>query len=215
MALLTPADAEAFERCLAADGVAVFPTDTVYGLACAPESPAAVRRLYALKRRRPDQPAAVLFFERSAALAALPELGPRTRDALLALLPGPVTLLLANPAGRFPLACGPDGSVLGLRVPTLSPATAALGAVRRPVLQSSANLAGRPEARRLADVDAGVRSGANLVLDGGELPGVASTIVNLTGYEETGAWAIVREGALATGAVNAVLGSPAGSLPPR
>ena len=207
MAALTAADARAFERCMAVEKVAVIPADTVYGLACAPESREGVRRLYALKRRRPGQPAAVLFFRRSFALAALPDLGPRTRDALVALLPGPVTLLLANPAARFPLACGAggDGSVLGLRVPALAPATAALGAVRRPVLQSSANLAGEPEARRLDDVDAGIRAGADLLLDGGELPGVASTIVDLTGYEGAGAWTVVREGALPTAAVAAVL----------
>ena len=205
MAPLSVADAESFARCMAVEGVAVFPADTVYGLACEPESEEGARRLYALKRRRPDQPAAVLFFQRALALAALPELGPRTRDALLALLPGPVTLLLANPAARFPLACGPETSVLGLRVPALAPAIAALGAVRRPVLQSSANLAGGSEARRLADLDAGIRAGADLLLDGGELPGVASTIVDLTGYEAAGAWTVVREGAVPAAAIAAAL----------
>ena len=205
MATLTAADAEAFERCMAVDGVAIFPADTVYGLACEPASKEGQRRLYALKRRRREQPAAVLFFAPSLALAALPELGPATRDALLALLPGPVTLLVTNPAARFPLACGLDTSVLGLRVPSLTRATAALGAVRRPVLQSSANLSGEPEARRLADVDSHVRSGADLVLDGGELPGVASTVVDLTDYEHAGRWTVVREGALPAAAVAARL----------
>ena len=202
---LTQHDAETFERCMAVEGVAVFPADTVYGLACEPESKEGVRRLYALKRRSPDQPAAVLFFQPPLALAALPELGPRTQDALLALLPGPVTLLLPNPAARYPLACGPQTSVLGLRVPALPPALAALSAVRWPVLQSSANLHGEPEARRLADVDAGIREGADLLLDGGELPGVASTIVDLTAYEDAGVWTIVREGALSPGDVAAAL----------
>jgi len=205
VAPLTAADAAAFERSMAVEGVAVFPTDTVYGLACDPASRAGATRLYALKRRRPAQPAAVLFFQRSVALAALPELGPRTRDALIALLPGPLTLLLPNPAARFPPACGVETSVLGLRVPTLKPAIAALGEVRRPVLQSSANLAGRPEARRLADVATGILAGADLLLDGGELPGVASTIVDLTGYEDAGAWTVVREGALPTAVVAATL----------
>lgn len=205
MATLTAHDAETFERCMAVEGVAVFPADTVYGLACEPESKEGARRLSALKRRRPDQPAAVLFFQPSLALAALPELGPRTRDALLALLPGPVTLLLPNPAARYPLACGSETSRLGLRVPALSPALAALGAVRWPVLQSSANLHGAPEARRLEDVDPAISSGADLLLDGGELPGVASTIVDLLDYEADGVWTVVREGALAAGEVAARL----------
>ena len=59
------------------------------------------------------------------ALAALPELGPRTRDVVPGLLPGGVTLLLPNPAGRFPLAGVPDAPTpaLGLRVPALTDAT--------------------------------------------------------------------------------------------
>ncbi|MCW3010379.1 MAG: L-threonylcarbamoyladenylate synthase [Solirubrobacterales bacterium] len=205
MAVLTPRDAETFERCMAVEGVAVFPADTVYGLACEPESKEGARRLNALKRRRPGQAAAVLFFQPSLALAALPELGPRTRDALLALLPGPVTLLLPNPAARYPIACGADSSVLGLRVPRLPPALAALETVKWPVMQSSANLTGQPEAHRLEDVDPGIREGADLLLDGGELPGVASTIVDLTAYEAAGTWTVVREGALPAAAVAALL----------
>ena len=104
-------------RTVAAGGVAVFPADTVYGLACDPGSAEAVARLYALKGRPPDKPAAVMFFDRAAALAALPELPPRTRAAAERLLPGGVTLLLPNPRGRWPLACGPDPATLGLRVP--------------------------------------------------------------------------------------------------
>src|SRR3954451_15956756 len=87
-------------------GIAVFPADTVYGLACDPDDKEAVQRLYLLKRRPPAKRAALLFFDRDLALAALPELGPRTRAAVEALTPGGVTLLVPNPAGRFPLAAG-------------------------------------------------------------------------------------------------------------
>lgn len=205
MATLTAKDAETFERCMGVEGLAVFPADTVYGLACEADSKEGARRLSALKRRDPRQPAAVMFFQPSLALAALPELGERTRDALLALLPGPVTLLLPNPAGRYPVACGPDTSVLGLRVPKLTPALAALEAVRWPVLQSSANLHGQPEARRLEDVAPGIREGADLLLDGGELPGVASTIVDLTLYELEGVYTVARQGAMSLDEVAARL----------
>jgi L-threonylcarbamoyladenylate synthase len=164
--------------------VAVFPADTVYGLACDPSHAGAVARLYELKGRPPEKPAAVMFFD----LADVPSVGPRT-DALLArLLPGGVTLLLPNPSRRFPLACGPDPSTLGLRVPFAAP-------VGRPVLQSSANLAGGPDARRLVDVPASIRSGADLLIDGGELPGTPSTVVDLRSYE-SGHWSVVRAGAV-------------------
>jgi L-threonylcarbamoyladenylate synthase len=175
----------------------MFPTDTVYGLGCDPDSEPAVRRLYELKGRPPAQPAAVMFFALDSALAALSELGSHERAALRALLPGPLTLLLPNPERRFPLACGPDpagAESLGLRVPSLPPHLAALAVLGRPLLQSSANLSGGPEARRLDDVPAAIRTGADLTLDGGELPGLASTVLDLRDYERSGEWRIVREG---------------------
>jgi L-threonylcarbamoyladenylate synthase len=202
---LTADDAQTFSRCIAVGGIALFPADTVYGLACEPDSKEAVQRLYLLKRRRPDPPAAVMFFALDLALAALPELGPRTAAALRALLPGAVTLLVPNPARRFPLACGPDPETLGLRVPAWPPALAALGQVSWPVLQSSANAAGGPDARRLTDVPESIRRRADLVLDGGELPGTPSTVVDLREYELDARWSIAREGAVSATDVAAAL----------
>src|SRR3954463_7981658 len=182
-------------------GIAVFPADTVYGLACDPDDKEAVQRLYLLKRRDAAKRAAVMFFDRDLALAAQPELGERTRAAVEALTPGGVTLLVPNPAGRFPLAAG---EALGLRVPALGEAAGARRAARWPVLQSSANLSGGSDPRRLDEVDARLRDAADLVLDAGELPGKPSTVVDLTGYED-GAWSIVREGAVSRGDVERAL----------
>jgi L-threonylcarbamoyladenylate synthase len=228
---LAAADAQHLRECLLAGGVAVFPADTVYGLACDPTSRAAVARLYELKGRPPERPAAVMFFSLHAALAALPELGERERRALQALLPGPLTLLLPNRKRRYPLACAPGGIVaatggavapgagvatgsgaaagldtLGLRVPLLPRRLAALGAVDVPVMQSSANLSGGPEARRLAEVPRALRDGADLVLDGDVLPGVASTVLDLREYETADRWRIVRAGPVGEGEIARALG---------
>jgi L-threonylcarbamoyladenylate synthase len=194
--VLTRADAETFERCMSVGGVAVFPADTVYGLACEPDSDEGVRRLYRLKGRPPDKPAAVMFFDVELALAALPELDAGTLRAAGALLPGGVTLLLPNPRHRFPLACATDPDTLGLRVPALDGALEPLRDVRWPVLQSSANVAGGPDARRLQDVPEPIRRRADLLLDAGELPGTPSTVVDLRRWERHGEWAVVREGAV-------------------
>ena len=192
---MTPDEVEAFERCIAVGGVAVFPADTVYGLATEPDSREGVERLYRLKGRVPDKPSAVMFFQVELALAALPELGDRTRAAVEALLPGPVTLLLPNPAHRFPLACATEPERLGIRVPLLEGPLAPLRSVAWPVLQSSANLAGRPDARRVEEVAPEIRAGADLVLDGGELPGTPSTVVDFSDWERGGTFEVVREGA--------------------
>jgi L-threonylcarbamoyladenylate synthase len=203
---LDAADARRFEECIAAGGVAVFPADTVYGLACDPERGDAVGRLYELKGRPPERPAAVMFFALEAALDALPELAARERAAMHALLPGPLTLLLPNREGRYPLACAPSGQgSLGLRVPLLPEHLAPLRAVGCPVMQSSANISGAPEARRLAEIPAAMREGVDLVLDGGELPGTASTVLDLRDYERRGEWRIVREGPIGSAAMGRAL----------
>jgi L-threonylcarbamoyladenylate synthase len=213
---LTATDAARLEECLTGDGVAVIPTDTVYGVACNPGSEEAVRRIYELKRRPPVKPSAVMFFALAPALQALPDMGPRTRAALAALLPGPVTVLLPNPAYRYPLACGPVGEAanagesppLGLRVPALSAGPLAVFAnVRTPALQSSANFSGEPDPRRLQDVPVQLREGADLALDGGELPGIASTVLDLSDYERSGQWRVVRAGPIEETEIKQILGS--------
>jgi L-threonylcarbamoyladenylate synthase len=193
---VTAEEVATFERCISVGGVALFPADTVYGLCTEPDSREGVERLYVLKGRSPERPAAVMFFQLELALAALPELGERTLEALRRLLPGPVTAVLPNPAKRYPLACGPEPQRLGLRVPALEGALRPLAEVRWPVLQSSANPSRGPDARRLADVDTAIRRGVDLELDGGELPGSPSTVVDLGDYETGGTFSVIREGAL-------------------
>jgi L-threonylcarbamoyladenylate synthase len=190
--------------CLRGGGVAVLPTDTVYGLACDPLQEAAVGRLYELKGRPPQRPAAVMFFALHVALQALPDLAARERAALEALLPGPLTVLLPNRSKRYPLACG--SGALGLRVPQLPGSLAALEALDVPVMQSSANLSGGVDARRVGDVEGVVLEGADLVLDGGELPGVASTVLDLSDFEREGRWRVVREGPLRKQDIQVLLG---------
>jgi tRNA threonylcarbamoyl adenosine modification protein (Sua5/YciO/YrdC/YwlC family) len=185
-------DAAALEQCIASGGLAVFPADTVYGLACDPGDRFAVERLYLLKRRGLEKPSAVMFFDLEAAFGALPELRANTREGMARLLPGGVTVLVSNPAGRFPLACGDDVSTLGVRVPDV----ARFAGMRRPVLQSSANRAGGADPRRLSEVPRLLRSAVELVIDGGELPGTPSTVVDLRRYEQDGEWNVVRAGAV-------------------
>ena len=194
---MEPEQVETFERCISVGGVALFPADTVYGLATEPDSREGVDRLYRLKGRAQERPAAVMFFRLELALAALPELGGHTLDAVERVLPGPLTLLLPNPSHRFPLACGAQPERLGLRVPHFDGDLAPLAGMSWPVLQSSANPSGGADAHRLGDVDPSIRRGVDLQLDGGELPGTPSTVVDLTGYEDDRSYEVLREGAVA------------------
>ena len=146
-----------FERCVAGGGVAVFPADTVYGLACDPEDAAAVERLYALKGRPTGKPSAVMFFDAELALAALPELGARTRALMGRLLPGRGDAAAAQPARALAARRRATGS--GCACPTCRRCAASAASV----LQSSANAAGAPDARRLEDVPEAIRRAADLV----------------------------------------------------
>jgi L-threonylcarbamoyladenylate synthase len=184
------------EECVAGGGVAVFPTDTVYGVGCDPEDQGAARRLYELKGRPPARACAVMFFALEPALLTLGELPDAERLALGALLPGPVTVLLANRGGHFAAACRSDPGTLGLRVPRLPDRLSALSSISAPVMQSSANISGEPDARRLQDVPARLLDGADLVLDGGELPGIPSTVVDLCDFASELRWHLLREGGL-------------------
>jgi len=200
-------DARRLERCMAGGGVAVFPTDTVYGICCDGEDEQAAMRLYALKGRPSARPAAIMFFALEPALATLPELAEPERAALQALLPGPVTVLLANPRRRFGPACRTDPDTLGLRVPRLPARLGALSSAAGPIMQTSANMSGEPDARALEEVPASVREGAELVLDGGQLPGTPSTVIDLRDYAEHRRWHVLREGAMPLASVREALTS--------
>jgi L-threonylcarbamoyladenylate synthase len=93
----------------------------------------------------------------------------------------------------------------GVRVPALGGALAPMAYLTVPVLQSSANRSGGADARRIEDVDPEVRAAASAELDGGELPGTASTVVDLSSLDETGDWSLLREGAVPRATVAAAL----------
>jgi L-threonylcarbamoyladenylate synthase len=138
--------------------------------------------VYELKGRAPEKPSAEMYFSIDAAQSVLSAVGPRTRSVLNRLLPGPVLVVL--PGNR------------GIRVPRLEDTLEPLRVVRAALVQTSANLTGGPEPRRLGDVPESLCTGADFLLDGGDLPGVASTVVDLRAFEEDGSWEVLREGAL-------------------
>ena len=167
---------------LRAGEAVLLPTDTVYGL-CADASVVGAReRLAALKGRDVSQPIALLFADVETALERVPE-ARRAR----ALLPGPFTIVAGG---------------VGLRVPELSDEAARVVRALGAVLATSANRHGGPDPSRLEDVPGEIRAACGAELDGGELPGVPSTVVDLSGPEPR----VLREGAVAAAEVLARLG---------
>lgn len=171
--------------------LAVVPTDTVYGLVCDPSLPESVQRLSAVKDRPPEQPIAILAPSVDRLLEYVPELGGRALAAVRSLLPGPYTLVLPNAARRYPWLGASRPDTIGVRVPDLTGTGKAVLDAVGAVAATSANLHTGPNPCRLEDVPEAIRSRAALV-DGGELPGIPSTVVDLTGDEPR----VLREGAV-------------------
>jgi L-threonylcarbamoyladenylate synthase len=181
----------ALERCVLAGGVAVFPADGLYGLACDPLRAEAIARIHRIKGRDDGKPAAVMYFSALAMRELFAGLGERSRAAAAALLPGPLTLVLANPERRYLLACRADPERLGVRL-----IAGPLAGASCAIFQTSANRSGEPPPARFADLDPAILAGADLAIDGGELTGLPSTVVDLTAIEEGGGWEVLREGAV-------------------
>lgn len=180
---------------LRAGQLVLLPTDTVYGLCVDAYHERHSRRLFAAKERPETLPVTLLAADLDTILDAVPEARGRGAVVARALLPGPYTLILPNPARRFRWLTGDRPETIGVRVPDLpAPALEAVASFGA-VAATSANRHGEPDPARLADVPAEILERCGAVVDTGELPGTPSTIVDLTGPEP----AVLREGAVPGG----------------
>jgi tRNA threonylcarbamoyl adenosine modification protein (Sua5/YciO/YrdC/YwlC family) len=170
----------------------VLPTDTVYGLCATPYRSEPLLRMYKVKGRDGQQPTALLASDLDVLFECVPELSGRAGPIARALLPGSLTLILPNPARRFRWLTGSSPDTIGVRVPELEGEARAILERVGVVAATSANLPGEPDPKRLADVPEQIRAGCAVLVDGRELPGTPSTVVDLTGPEPK----ILREGAV-------------------
>jgi L-threonylcarbamoyladenylate synthase len=186
--------------------IAVIPTDTVYGLACTPYRPEPVRVLAELKRRPPEQPIALVAATVDRLLECVPELRGRAASLARRLLPGPYTLVLPNPNGRYPWLTGNRPDAIGVRVPAASGPGASVLELVGAIAATSANRHGEPDPRRLEDVPEDILAAVAAAVNAGELPGTPSTVLDLTGEEPR----VLREGAVPAGEALARVASSRG-----
>jgi len=173
----------------------LLPTDTVYGLCAAADADGPAQRLYALKGRGARQPTAIIAASVGELLECVPELRGRSAVIAGALLPGPYTLVLPNPAHRLGWVSGGRPDTIGVRVAELpAPAQRVLDAVGA-VVATSANDPGEAPAASLDEVPARIRKACGAELDAGRLPGTASTVIDFTGADPI----VLREGAARSG----------------
>ena len=190
---LSPDDLAAFAERLHAGGIAVVPTDTVYGVAALPSRADALARIVAAKGRDPRKPCQLLAASAEAAFAATGRPPPPRALALArAFWPGALTLVLD----------AEGGGTEGLRVPDHAVARSLCEAAGGLLRCTSANRSGEPPALD-ADSAAAAIPEADVLVDAGPSPGgVASSVVR---FSPSGALEILREGAIPRAALESAL----------
>lgn len=173
---------------LRADGVVVYPTDTVYGLGCRIGSATALERIYRLKRRERRKPMSFICgsLAQVSEYAVMPNPAYRLAKRLL---PGPYTLVLPATA-KAPRVLQSRVRAVGVRIPS-HPVTAALvAALGEPLTSTSANLSGQATEPTPAEIERTLGPGVDLILDAGPLWGDPSTVLDLTGSDPV----VLRQG---------------------
>jgi len=186
---------------LRAGGVVAIPTDTVYGICVALDTPGGVERLRAVKRRPSDKGIVLLLGEPDEA-RWIGLMTPAATVLAKACWPGALTIIVSQRSDLdLPAALTAGTSTIGLRVPDhVTPRT--LASAVGPLPTTSANVSGLAEARDAEEIQKQLGDAIDLVLDGGAaLGGLASTVVDCVGATPR----ILREGAISTDRIGAIL----------
>ena len=117
--------------------------------------------------------------------------------------------MVKNRGHRYPLACREDVERLGVRL-----LAGPLAGAMCPIFQTSANLSGKPAPGRFADIPDAILGEVDLAIDGGELTGLPSTVVDIAAIDDGGDWEILREGAISEGDLASALASRRPRLAP-
>lgn len=178
---------------LAGGGVAVIPTETLYGLAADSANDKGLERLAAIKGREARKPFPLIIGEMAHLDALVAEVSPLARDLAARFWPGPLTLVLPARPGLSPRLVSSEGGV-AVRLSSHPVAAGLAKALGRAVTATSANPAGGPPPAVVAELDTGLAGRLDLILDAGPCPGgEPSTILDLCGDQPV----LLRPGVLA------------------
>jgi len=180
---------EAACAAITAEGIVLYPTDTLYGIGCDATNAAAIKKLRALKRRDSAKPLSILVSD-FAMLSRFCKLAPEQEKIVQELLPGPYTFILPLKQ-RLPVS---ETLEVGVRVPEHAFMRAVSKSLGIPIVTTSANLSGEPDAAELAGVSHEILSGCDLAIDGGKCKySQGSTVIDLIRMK------VLRRGAVREG----------------
>jgi len=188
-------------KALARGELAVFPTETLYGLGADACSEAAVERLVAVRGREAGKPILVLVRDVAMAARVAAEMSAEARRLAARFWPGPLTLVLPAKPG-LPAALTAGSGTIGVRAPGHPVAAAIVDGLGGPVTAPSANPPGAEPPRRLDEARAYFGDRVGVYVDGGTLPGGGSTVASVEGGELR----VLRAGAVSEAALRAALG---------
>ncbi len=193
---------EAAIEALRAGGIVALPTDTVYGIAVALDSPGGLERLFGAKRRPPDK-GIVLLLADAAQAPEIAQWPPAAAVLAEAFWPGGLTLVVPRRGDvELPAVLTGGAPTIGLRTPDHA-APRALAAAVGPLPTTSANVSGLPDAKTAAEIVEQLGDAVEVALDGGATSGAsASTVVDCTVDPPR----ILRLGAIAVERLEAILG---------
>lgn len=157
--------------------IVIYPTDTVYGIGCNAENEKLVERIYKIKKRDRNKPLSVI----APGFEWILKNFECDKNVVKKFLPGAYTLILRKKDPDFLKSVAPGNSV-GVRIPAhlISKIVEVLGI---PFVTTSANISGKKAPASLEEIEKDLLESVDLVIDGGELPGKPSTIIDLTGED--------------------------------
>jgi L-threonylcarbamoyladenylate synthase len=187
-----PADATLADaaECIASGGTLIFPTETVYGIGCAPDDDAAVGAIFRAKRRAPDKPLAIHLARPEQAAAFARVLRPSARRIIQRLWPGPIAIIVER-APDVASAAALGGQTISLRCPDDDACLAILRATG-PLAATSANISNEPPFTGERADEGSLPEATLAIITGRTRLGQESTVVDCTGDKAL----IVRRGAV-------------------
>lgn len=185
---------------LAAGGLVILPTDTVYGVAADPWRPGAVQALYDAKQRPPDRAIPILLADPEHIETVAERISDAARRLAEVFWPGPLTLVVPRRPGVPEIVSSLP--TIGVRIPDHAETRAVIRACGGALAVTSANLSDEPPALTATAAAVALGDAVALVLDGGTCPGgTPSTVVDVTGDEPR----ILRPGPIGEAALRRAL----------
>lgn len=199
----TGSDKESFMRTLLTGGVAVFPTDTVYGIGCRIDSEKAVRKVYEVKQRPMDQPMPILLDDSTSLSRYVQTISPLTQTLIQRFWPGSLTIVVpVKPDSIIQPLLNERGNA-SFRVPNNELLRQVIREVGVPIVGTSANMHGQKTAKNFGELDTNLTNQVDYVFQGETGLGIESTVLEIINGKAT----IIREGHLSRFELQQVIGN--------